>query len=352
MAAISSGDELLIAVNPSPDSKLPYLLLLPVGGGMLFRTSGTWPRTKALYCHPVPLTEWPADPEIVERQALRACTRRGAAVDVVLDRSRENRSQLVFTTARGRDVVFWQSPRTRKQSRPRVSTPTAKAGGIADLEIVVDTRERYAYRFPTQQVHLTKEALPVGDYGVRIGEHLVAAVERKSLEDLAGSITGSLKYALAELALLPRAAVVVEERYSKIFSLTHVRPAVVADAIAEAQVRWPAVPIVFCDSRKVAEEWTYRYLAAAYSWGTAELALGGGVAPAGTVGDGPPETRTPRTRVATPGRRPDPAAPTDAPPVKDVRAWARSAGLDVPDRGRLPVRIWELWRAEHGSDRR
>ena len=114
--------ELLVARNPNPDSSLPYLLRLPLDGGMVFRTSGTWPRTTALYCYPVSVDEWPEQPEIVERVPLRSCARRGAAIDVVLDRSRENRSQIVFTTARGRDAVFWQSPRTRKQARPDVST--------------------------------------------------------------------------------------------------------------------------------------------------------------------------------------------------------------------------------------
>ena len=46
-------DDLLIAANPDPGSSLRYLLRLPLGGGMVFRTSGTWPRTKPLYCHPV-----------------------------------------------------------------------------------------------------------------------------------------------------------------------------------------------------------------------------------------------------------------------------------------------------------
>lgn len=128
-------DELLVAVNPDPDSRLPYLLRLPLGGGMVFRTSGTWPRTKALYCYPLDADGWPEEPEIVERVAVRSCVRRGAAIDLVLDRGRQNRSQLVFTTARGRDAVFWQSPRTRKQARPNVSTPTARAAGIAELEI-------------------------------------------------------------------------------------------------------------------------------------------------------------------------------------------------------------------------
>ena len=33
-----------------------------------------------------------------------------------------------------------------------VSTPTARAAGIAELEILVDTREQYAYRFSGQLV--------------------------------------------------------------------------------------------------------------------------------------------------------------------------------------------------------
>lgn len=217
--------ELLIAANPDPDSRLPYLLRLPLGDGMVFRTSGTWPRTNALYCHPMSAEEWPAHPDIVERVALRSCRRRGAAIDLVLDRARENRSQLVFTTARGREAVFWQSPRTRKQAHPNVTTPTARAAGIADLEIVIDTRERYAYRFGTQQVVTVKRALPCGDYGLTVSGRLIAAVERKSLTDLVSSlIDGTLRYALGELAALPRAAVVVEDRYSQIFKLDRVRP--------------------------------------------------------------------------------------------------------------------------------
>ena len=266
--------ELLIARNPDPESKLPYLLRLPLGGGLVFRTSGTWPRVKALYCHPVPLDEWPEDPDIVERVPLRSCVRRGGAIDLVLDRARENRSQIVFTKARGREVVFWQSARTVKQARPNVSTPTARAAGIAALQIVVDSHERYAYRFPTQQVVLTKRALPCGDYGVEAHGRLVASVERKSLADLVSSLTnGTLKFALAELAALPRAALVVEDRYSEVFKLEWVRPAVVADGRAELQVTWPNVPIVFCETRKLAEEWTYRFLAAARAWADVEATL-------------------------------------------------------------------------------
>jgi len=54
------------------------------------------------------------------------------------------------------------------------------------------------------------------------------------------------------VAALPWAAVVVEDRYPAIFKL--VRPALVADGLAEVQVRWPNVPIVFCETRQLAEE--------------------------------------------------------------------------------------------------
>ena len=93
---------------------------------------------------------------------------------------------------------------------------------------------------------------------------IVAAVERKSVADLVSSLTsGRLRYALGELSALLRAAVVVEDHYGQIFAVEHVRGSVVADGLAELQIRWPMVPIVFCQTRKLAEEWTYRFLAAA-----------------------------------------------------------------------------------------
>ena len=50
--------ELLIARNPDSDSTLPYLLHVPIGSdGLVFATRDTWPRTSALYCHPVAVTD-------------------------------------------------------------------------------------------------------------------------------------------------------------------------------------------------------------------------------------------------------------------------------------------------------
>lgn len=311
--------ELLIATNPDPDSRLPYVIGVPYGTGLVFRAGDTWPRTKAVYCYP--LAEWPPNAQIVERVPVRSCVRRGAAIDLVLDRSRENRSQLVFTTARGRDAVFWQGPRTRKQARPGVRVPRARAAGLPELEIVVDAHERYGYRFAGQQVRTARRALPAGDYAVEHDGRIVAAVERKSLTDLVASlIAGKLKYQLGSLAVLPRAAVVVEDRYSQVFKLDRVRPAVVADGLAELQVHFPTVPIVFCETRPLAEEWTYRFLAAAYS---AEIDRSDtALRVAGAEG------------LAT---------------SSDIRAWAMGRGLDVAHRGRLAAEIVSAYHAAHAT---
>ena len=142
--------------------------------------------------------------------------------------------------------------------------PRRRAAGHAELEILVDTRERYPWRFADQHARTQRQALPVGDYAVELHGDRVGVVERKTLADLAGSLVdGSLAYVLAELASLPRAAVVVEDRYSGLFKLEHVNGGWVAELLAAVQVRYPAVPIVFAETRPLAEEWTFRFLGAA-----------------------------------------------------------------------------------------
>jgi hypothetical protein len=319
-------DDLLIARNPDPDSALPFLVRIPLGpNGIVVKARQTWPREKKVYCHRA--EEWPAEPEIVERLPVRTCVRRGPAIDLVLTRARENRSQFVIANARGREMIFWQSPRTSKQARPAVRIPTARAHGHV-LDIVIDTAEKYPYTFNTQQTSTSRQRLPAGDYAVRSGDQVVAAVERKTLEDLAGSLlSGKLTYALAELTALPRAAVVVEDRYSRLFKLEHAPGARVAEALAEAQARFPTVPIVFCETRPLAQEWTYRWLGACLS----EL----------TAAEDRAEIEL---SFATAG--PVSPAPVNAVPEFDprmVRAWAAENGMRVSDRGRVPKSVVQAY---------
>jgi ERCC4-type nuclease len=135
---------------------------------------------------------------------------------------------------------------------------------VDGFTIVVDTRERYPFRFTARNVETERAALPAGDYAVRIDDAVVAAVERKALDNFSASLSdGTLVFQMQRLSEFPTAAVVVECRYSDLFKLEHVNGGWLADVLARLQVRYPEIQVVFADSRKFGEEWTYRFLAAA-----------------------------------------------------------------------------------------
>ena len=154
-------------------------------------------------------------------------------------------------------------------------------------------------------------------------------MERNSLLDLVATLTsGKLKFLLADLSTVPRAALVVEDRWSQVFKLDRVRPAVVAAGIAECQVRYPTVPILFCETRPLAQEWAYRFFGAAIEHHLQD-------ASAAVL-----EANLPSA---------PPLAPAE-PSIAVVRAWPTTQGLPVSDRGRLRPEIWAAYRTAH-SDR-
>jgi ERCC4 domain len=253
----------VVARNPQDDSRLPYLLRLPLEGGLVLKARAPWPATTRVYCHRFEEL-WPQDAEIIEQTPVRLCRRRGAAIDLVLDRPRLSRSQFVFTQVKGREAISWQTQKTARTRQPRRPYPRRRtlAGPVT---IAVDSRERYPYRFNNQTAETVGITLPAGGYAVQAetGE-LLAAVERKSLQDLATALSnGTLAFQLQRLAELPLAAVVVEARYSALFKLEHVEGGWLADQLARLQARYPEVQLVFADSRRYAEDWTYRFLTTA-----------------------------------------------------------------------------------------
>ncbi len=255
----------LVARNPDPDSRLPYLVRLPIDGGLILKVRETWPRTSRVFCARVD-DGWPPEAEIVDEVPVTLCRRRGVAIDLVLDRPRENRSQFVFTILpSGREGIFWQTRKVVTTARPGARIPGRRASGITELEIVVDSREHYPYRFTKQQATTVRAALPAGDYAVLSAAGMpIAVVERKSLADLAGSLNnGTLVFELAKLAEVRRAAVVVEDRYGNLLKHAYAPSGFLPDMLARVQVRYPEIPILFLETRPLAEEWTFRYLGAA-----------------------------------------------------------------------------------------
>jgi hypothetical protein len=255
----------VVARNPDAESSLPYVLQVPVGGGLMLKAAEPWPVSSRVYCHPLDVVAPDAALEVLEDVGVRMCAWRGRAVDLVLDRARHNRSQFVFTTARGRPAIFWQTPLVARQRRSSSRAPRAAVAGVGDVAIDVDTREQRPYDFGGRAVALRRVALFAGDYAVRGASGILAAVERKTADDFVTSATsGALAFALADLSALPAAAVVVEEHYAGLIAHPRVRPGFMADLIARLQVRAPSVPIVYAENRRLAEDWTYRFLATAW----------------------------------------------------------------------------------------
>ena len=150
------------------------------------------------------------------------CKRRGPAIDLVLDRGLNKRSQFIFTSSRSRALIFWQTAQTALSARPGLRVPSGHARSGDNF--FIDSRERYGYSFSAHGGKTERRPLPVGDYAAMIDEYIICVVERKTIGDFATSlVSGSLTFAIAELAGLPTAAVVVEGTYSSLLRYAYTR---------------------------------------------------------------------------------------------------------------------------------
>ena len=259
---VSHSGAFLVARNPDEGSALPYLLRVPIDGDLWLKARETWPRSSRVYCHPSEAPDISAL-EIVEAVPVVSCVRRGPAIDLILARGVNKRSQFITTRVKGRSATFWQTSRATSNSRPGLRLAATRVP-VSEATFVIDTRERYGYRLAGNKSAVVREPLLVGDYAVRVRGEIVAAVERKAMENLCADLSdGSLGYTMAHLATLRCAAVVVEGTYSQLLRWPHVRAGWFAELIARLQARYPSVPIVFTETRKLGEEWTRRFLAAA-----------------------------------------------------------------------------------------
>jgi ERCC4-type nuclease len=143
-------------------------------------------------------------------------------------------------------------PKTRPEQRtpgPRIPRARALLDGFT---ILIDTRERYPYRFAGRDVKAERMALAARDYAVANAEARIAVVERKTIENFTTSLSdGTLAFQMQRLGEVARAAVVVEGGYSALFTLEHVPSDFISDGLARLQVRYPEIPVVFCRLEEV-----------------------------------------------------------------------------------------------------
>ena len=132
------------------------------------------------------------------------------------------------------------------------------------LTIIVDSREQLPYAFSSPDVTTIRRALPEGDYSIDGYEKMVA-VERKSLEDYAGSLSCDRERFLREMERMqniPHRLVVVEGNLSDIIGWRY-RSGAHPHSILGGTISLLVdlnTPVVFCGDRQMACRVTEEYL--------------------------------------------------------------------------------------------
>ena len=132
------------------------------------------------------------------------------------------------------------------------------------IRVVVDTREQEPYHFDPERVTATRRALTAGDYSLEGWEDRVA-VERKTLEDLVGTVIRSRKRfhrELERLAGFRAACIVVEANLSDILAERYrsgAHPNAVLGAVLSIVVDFD-IPVFFCSDRQSARRFVEGYL--------------------------------------------------------------------------------------------
>jgi ERCC4-type nuclease len=142
------------------------------------------------------------------------------------------------------------------------------------LSITVDTREQIPYTFYREveagQVAVLRAKLATGDYALS-DRPVVAVVERKSISDLWGSVGGGRERFARELVRMRAIrwpAIVIEGTLGAVCrhnsrawaaDSRRMRPAVVVNTLIAWGQRH-GVQVQYCDSRALAERWTFRFL--------------------------------------------------------------------------------------------
>jgi hypothetical protein len=268
-------------VERTASPRVPYRVSLEQNGRLLLavRAQARWPGPgQQIFC----LREQELDPaeplEPVERVPVAHLGRLGRKLTIVLDRPNRKRCELLVVRKPRKDgagsyeQIFFRTESGirahRSRTRLELLSPKGEPAGppAAPLAIVVDSGERYPWRFPGATVE--RRRLPAGDYALLDGQRLVAVVERKSFDNLLAEVGAiqAFHQQLADLTAHGAAALVIEADYRDFLDPARLkgrwRPTHLARVLAEIAALHPTLPVVYAGTRKLANLWTVRFFGA------------------------------------------------------------------------------------------
>lgn len=172
-------------VQRTGDARFPVRIAIEQDGRLLFavRAKAPWPGAGTqVFCLREREPEAVAGLETVEQVPVVHLARLGRKLSVTLDRAQRKRCEFLILEKPRADggtieQVYFRTEAAvrahRTSKRAELSTRTDAA-----LEVVIDSQERYPWRFPGAR--LVRRKLPVGDYALLHDERPLAVVERKT----------------------------------------------------------------------------------------------------------------------------------------------------------------------------
>ena len=260
-------------VERTASRRFPYRVSIEQGGRLVaaFRVQARWPGPgQQVFCLRERALDGAEPLEEIERVPVAHLGRVGRKLTVALDRPTRKRCEFLVVRKDRKngggayEQVFF---RTQGAIRAHRSRTRVELGAIeSPLAIVVDSAERYPWRFPGAK--LVRRPLPAGDYALLDGERVLAVVERKSFDNLLTDVGAIqvLHQQLADLASHDRPALVIEAQYGDFLDPARVRgrwPAAhLARVLAEIAALHPRLPVIYAGNRKLANIWVERFFRA------------------------------------------------------------------------------------------
>ena len=250
--------------------RFPYRLFIEDKPGkfLYLRAQERWPGPgKNIFCKFEGMVDALPDEEPLEQCNIVYRNRYGKKLNIILDRKIRKRCWFIFLKKQYKnrpgqyyDQVFWITQASAIAERRGAYIP--QSGKQANFEVIIDTAEKYPYRFGNAKTERKK--LPAGDYALLHDGNLVAIAERKTRDNFIHELStlDVLRAKLEELSTFPYKAVVFESPYADFINpkkLTHYSAPFIAEILADLAVQFHDVQFIFCSNRKVANEWVYRW---------------------------------------------------------------------------------------------
>lgn len=260
-------------IERTGNRQFPFRISIEQSGRTILavRAKALWPGPgQNIFC----LRETVFDPEEplepVERVPVMSIARVGRKLTIVLDRPQRKRCEFLTVEKPRRDgsgsyeQVFFRTESGIRAHRSRTRVELRSVPSM--LTVVIDSAEKYPWTFPGASV--TRRKLPVGDYGLILGDQVQAVVERKSFDNLLGDVGAlqALHHQLADLSSYPVAALVIEAEYRDFQDASRLKgrwPAPhLTRVLAELSALHPRLPVIYAGNRKAANLWTHQFFAA------------------------------------------------------------------------------------------